>query len=427
MGPRAPSAGARAPGPGAALAAFPPWRYIPGVSRPLSFVIFFAVALAILGGMHGYIWMRLVRDTGLAEPWRRLATWAIVAAALLVPAGMIGARLAREHLSRVLPMAAFVWLGLAFLLFSVLLAIDAARLAVAAAAQVADWLRRAPDAPADPARREFVARAVAGGALLAAGAAGAASLRSATGPAEIEEVPVRLARLPRALSGFTIAQISDLHVGPTIREREVRRVVEQVNALKPDLVAITGDLMDGSVRELGPIVAELRRLQARHGTVFVTGNHEYYSGVGEWIPFLAGLGITPLRNRRLAVGDAAPGGATFDVAGVDDWSAAMDLPAALAGRDAGRGLVLLAHQPREVEEAMAAGVELQLSGHTHGGQIFPFNLAVRAAFPYVKGLYQGIGPEGAGQLYVSRGTGYWGPPMRLGAPPEIGKIVLVAG
>jgi predicted MPP superfamily phosphohydrolase len=337
---------------------------------------------------------------------------------------MISARLAGQHLARVVPLVAFVWLGLAFLIFSALLAIDAARQAAWGFTSVADWLRRIPDAPPDPTRRQFVARAVAGGALVVAGAAGVASLRSATGPAIVEEVPVRLARLPPALSGFTIAQISDLHVGPTIREREVRRVVEQVNGMKPDLVAITGDLMDGSVRELGSIVGELARLQARHGVYFVTGNHEYYSGVAEWMPFLSGLGIRVLRNGRAAVGDAGPGGATFDLAGVDDWSARMDLPAALAGRDPDRSLVLLAHQPREVDEAIRQGVELQLSGHTHGGQLFPFNMAVGAVYPYVKGLYGGVGPSGGGQIYVSRGTGYWGPPMRLGSPPEIAKIVL---
>ncbi|MBK9516305.1 MAG: metallophosphoesterase [Anaeromyxobacter sp.] len=402
------------------------------MARPLSFLLFFAVALAVLGGMHGYLWLRLVRDTGLPEPWRRLATWALVLAALLVPAGMFAARLAGQHISRVLPLAAFVWMGLSFLIFAALLVADAGRLLAWGATQLGDWVRNAPDAPPDPARRQLLARAVAGGALVAAGAAGAASLRSAAGPAVIEEVPVRLARLPRALSGFTLAQVTDLHVGPTIREREVRRVVEQVNGLRPDAVVITGDLVDGSTRELGPIVAELGRLSARHGVYFVTGNHEYYSGVEAWADFLAGLGVRVLRNQRVALGDGAPGGATFDLAGVNDWSAGpagtphgMDLPRALAGRDPERSLVLLAHQPRGVDEAVRQGVELQVSGHTHGGQLFPWNFAVRAAFPYVKGLYRAQGaPEG--QVYVSRGTGYWGPPMRLGSPPEITRLVLTS-
>ncbi len=405
------------------------------MARPISILIFLAVALGILGGMHGYLWVRLVRDPGLPEPWRRLATWALVAGAVLIPAGMFSARLAGVQLSRSLPLAAFVWLGLAFLLASALLAVDAVRLLVFVASQLGDWVRHVPDAPADPSRRQLLARAAAGGALVVASGAGVLSLRSATGPAEIDEVPVRLARLPRALSGFTIAQVSDLHVGPTIREREVRRMVDQVNALRPDAVAITGDLVDDSTAALGDIIGHLTRLRAPHGVFFVTGNHEYYAGAEAWMAFLSGLGIRVLRNERVALGDGAPGGATFDLAGVNDVSAAqrdpaspMDLPAALAGRDPDRGLVLLSHQPRlaEMGAAVRAGVELQLSGHTHGGQLFPWTLAVQAVFPYVKGLHRHVVGGQDGLVYVHRGTGYWGPPMRLGSPPEIAKLVLTA-
>jgi predicted MPP superfamily phosphohydrolase len=385
--------------------------------------------------MHGYLWLRLVRDPALPDPWRRVATVLIAAAAVLVPVGMLQSRVSGRPMAGLVPWAAFLWMGVAFLIFSVLVAVDLARLAAGGVAWVSDLLRRIPDPPADPARRELVARAVAGGALLVAGGSAAASVRSATGPAEIDEVPVRLERLPPALSGFTIAQISDLHVGPTIGDREVRRVVEQLNGLRPDLVAITGDLVDGTPAELGRVVAQLGRLQARHGVVFVTGNHEYYSGVTAWITFLRQLGVQVLRNERLVMGDPGPGGATFDLAGVDDWSArgfggghGLDLGRALAGRDPERSLVLLAHQPREqaVAEAVRAGVELQLSGHTHGGQIFPFSLAVRLAYPYVKGLYRREEDGRAGQVYVNRGAGYWGPPMRLGSPPEIAKLVLTA-
>jgi hypothetical protein len=225
--------------------------------------------------------------------------------------------------------------------------------------------------------------------------------------------------------------VSDLHVGPTVGQREVRRVVDLVNGLRPDLVAITGDLVDGGVAELGAAVGEFSRLRSRWGTFFVTGNHEYYSGVLPWFTELRRLGVRVLRNERLAIGDA---GASFDLAGVDDYSAPRrpgveyehDLAHALAGRDPDRSLVLLAHQPRTsaVGEAVRSGVELQLSGHTHGGQIAPWNVVVAAVFPYVKGLYSHLEDGRAGQVYVSRGTGYWGPPMRLGAPPEIGKIVL---
>ena len=398
--------------------------------RLTTFLIFLAVAIAILGGMHGYIWLRLVRDPGLPEPWRRLLTWMLLGAGLLIPLGLFAARLAGRSWIRVVPSAAFLWMGVAFLLFATLLAVDVVRSGAWLSSWVADWFRQLPEPPADPARRQFVARAVAGGAVLVAGTAGLVSYRSATGPAVIEEVPIRLPKLPPSLSGYTIAQISDLHVGPTIREKEVRRVIEQTNALKPDLIVITGDLVDGTPRELGHIVAELARLQARHGVVFITGNHEYYSGVDAWLELLPTLGIRPLRNQQLAIGDE---GGRFTLAGVDDWSASqfgrghgMDLEKALAGHDGERPLVLLAHQPRDFEAAVRAGVDLQLSGHTHGGQLFPFNLAVRATVPWVKGLYRETFDNRTGQIYVSRGTGYWGPPMRLGSPPEISKLILTS-
>jgi len=264
--------------------------------------------------------------------------------------------------------------------------------------------------------------------VLAAGGATAFAVRTALDDPEIHEVPVKVARLPRALSGLSIAQITDLHVGRTIGEEEVRRVVEATNRLRPDVVAITGDLVDGSVRMLERAVAPLAELRARHGVYFVTGNHEYYSGAPAWVAHLERLGIRVLRNERVVVGDA---GASIDLAGIDDWRSAglapghgPDLRAALAGRDPDRALVLLAHQPRGVEEAAAAGVGLQVSGHTHGGQIFPFTLATALVYPYLHGLYAIRGGDGS-QIFVSRGTGYWGPPMRLGSPPEIARLVLV--
>ncbi len=398
----------------------------------LSFAIFIAVSVAVLGGMHAYLWVRLVRDPALPEPWRRIATVGLVVLAFAAPLGMLALRFAPRPLARAVPVVAFTWLGLAFLLFSALLVLDAVQLAAQGASWIADWFRAQPDPPADAERRQFVARIVAGTAALATSGAAAYAFRSATGPAEVSEVPVRLERLPPALSGLTIAQITDLHVGPTIGERDVRRVVDQVNALRPDLVAVTGDLVDGPVAQLGGAIAHLGRLRARHGVYFVTGNHEYYAGVREWVAELRRLGLRVLVNERVAIGDA---GASFDLAGINDYGAAglgsgfgPDLGRALAGRDPERGLVLLAHQPRGVEDAVRAGVELQVSGHTHGGQIAPFNLVVGAVFPYLKGLYPDVrAGDRRGQVFVSRGTGYWGPPLRLGSPPEIAKLVLTPG
>lgn len=400
------------------------------MSRAASFAIFLAVFSGALALLHGYVWLRLVRDPALPIGWRRALTAALVVLALAIPAAMFARRL-EGALARLLPSAAFAWLGIVFLAFSIVLALDLVRMLVAGAGAAASWLGSAPAAPPDPERRLFVARAMAGTAAIATAGLGAHAVRRATGPAEVPEVPIRLERLPRALDGFTLAQITDLHVGPTIREREVRRVVEQTNAIRADAVVITGDLVDGSVAALGRIVGELARLRARHGVFFVTGNHDFYSGAAAWVAELRRLGITVLRNERAALGDA---GASLDLAGVDDWSArrtgpdgTTDLDRALAGRDPERPLVLLAHQPRGLGEAVAKGVELQVSGHTHGGQIFPFDLLVRAAYPYVQGLYAHEEGAARGQIYVSRGTGYWGPPLRLGNPPEIAKLVLTAG
>jgi predicted MPP superfamily phosphohydrolase len=400
------------------------------VPRALPFVVFLAIAVTLLGGMHWYLWLRLVRDPGIGDPWRRILTVALIVLTFSAPLGMLALRLAPRPFDRLVPVFAFTWLGVGFLLFVSVLALDLARLAAEGATLLADYLRSRPEPPQDPGRRVFVARALAGTAVVATAGISGYAFRKATGPAEVSEVPVKLERLPPALSGLTLAQVSDLHVGPTIGEREVRRLVEQVNALRPDVVAITGDLVDGGVRELGRAVSHLGALRAPRGVYFVTGNHEYYSGVHAWLAELRRLGIRVLRNERVTIGDA---GASLDLAGVDDYSAGgfgeghgLDLPRALAGRDPDRSLVLLAHQPRvsAVAEAVRAGVELQLSGHTHGGQIAPWNLVVAAVFPYVKGLYPHAEDGQRGQVFVSRGTGYWGPPLRLGAPPEIAKLVL---
>lgn len=236
----------------------------------------------------------------------------------------------------------------------------------------------------------------------------------------VARVTVPIAGLPEALHGFTIAQITDLHVGPTIKRAYVAGVVNRLNTLNPDLIAMTGDLVDGDVDALGPHIAPLAGMSARHGVFAVTGNHEYYSGVGQWISEYERLGMRVLMNEHVVV---EHNGAPLVVAGVTDFSAGKfdaaqtsDPARALAGAPAGvTPAILLAHQPRSAPAAAKAGFDLQLSGHTHGGQFWPWSLFVPLQQPFTAGLHK----LGRLWIYTSRGTGYWGPPKRFGAPSEI--------
>jgi predicted MPP superfamily phosphohydrolase len=385
------------------------------------FLVFFAVVLGIVGGVHAYFWLRLVRDTQLPFPYRPWATGALLVLAAMLPLPFLVARRLPPAWSRLLVWPAVVWMGVMFLLLVLLLGTDLVRLVAALGAKVGGAT------PLDPARRTFIARLVGGSAGLGAGLVGAAAVKQALRELVVTDVSVRLGRLPAASHGSTIVQLTDLHVGPTIGRAFIEDVVRRTNALAPDLVAITGDLVDGSVESLWDAVEPLGQLRARHGVFFVTGNHEYFSGARPWIAALERLGIRVLANQRVAIGDGAGG---FDLAGVHDQSAGRldpehrcDVAQALAGRDPSREVVLLAHQPKSIEEAARLGVGLQLSGHTHGGQIWPFSYFVGLAQPYLAGLHR----HGDTQIYVSPGTGYWGPPMRLGTRAEITRITLLGG
>jgi predicted MPP superfamily phosphohydrolase len=246
--------------------------------------------------------------------------------------------------------------------------------------------------------------------------------------ARIRRIDVPIAGLPAALHGFSIAQISDLHVGPTIKRDYLERIVDAVNGLRADMVAVTGDLVDGSVRDLAPHTEPLSRLASRHGAFFVTGNHEYYSGAAAWVQEFRRLGLAVLMNEHVVLRHE---GAAVVVAGVTDYHAGYfdpahrsDPAAALIGAPSDAGVkLLLAHQPRSAFAAAQAGFDLQLSGHTHGGQFFPWNFVVRLFHPFTTGLHR----LGTLWIYISRGTGYWGPPKRLGAPSEITYLRLVSG
>ncbi|MGW3913849.1 metallophosphoesterase [Streptomyces sp. NPDC005070] len=271
-----------------------------------------------------------------------------------------------------------------------------------------------------PSRRLFVSRVVGGtAAAVAVGTVAHGTYGVLRGP-RVKRVTVPLAKLPRSAHGFRIAVVSDIHLGPVLGRGFAQKVVDTINSTQPDLIAVVGDLVDGSVKNLGPAAAPLAGLRARHGSYFVTGNHEYFSGAEQWIQEVRELGIHPLENARTEL-------AGFDLAGVNDLQGESegqgpDFGKALGDRDTTRACVLLAHQPVQIHEAVRHGVDLQLSGHTHGGQLWPGNLIAAAANPTVAGLDR----YGDTQLYVSRGAGAWGPPTRVGAPSDITVVELAS-
>ncbi|MEU3946141.1 metallophosphoesterase [Streptomyces sp. NPDC029526] len=278
----------------------------------------------------------------------------------------------------------------------------------------------APTPPSGPSRRLFVSRVVAGAAAAAAvGTVGYGTHGVLRGP-RVERVTVPLAKLPRAAHGYRIAVVSDIHLGPVLGRGFAQKVVDTINSTQPDLIAVVGDLVDGSVKDLGPAAAPLAQLRARHGSFFVTGNHEYFSGAEQWVEEVRRLGLRPLENARTELPH-------FDLAGVNDLAGenegqGPDYARALGDRDRARACVLLAHQPVQIHEAVDHGVDLQLSGHTHGGQLWPASLIAGAANPTLQGLER----YGDTQLYVSKGAGAWGPPTRVGAPSDITVIELAS-
>jgi predicted MPP superfamily phosphohydrolase len=429
---------------------------------------FGTVVLLAMLLLHGYLWFRLVRSTTRPGRLRRRLTLLTLVLALLPALAVTLRRTLPLDAAAPLDWIAYSWLGVAFYAFLALLVLELVRLVgnvllrrrdrqvLPSGARerteevVPSGARRAPrpddaaapegggtapghgvvrqdDSVIAPSRRLFLARglAVTAGAV-ALGTAGAGAY-FANSPPVVRRVPVTLANLDPALDGLRIVTFSDGHLSATYGGRRFERLVELVNQQRPDVVAIVGDLVDGDVSELREEAAPLADLVSEQGVFFVTGNHEYFVDTNAWLRHLPTLGIDVLRNERVAI---RRGAAAFDLAGIDDRTAASsglpghgaDLDAALDGRDDDVPVVLLAHQPVQVEQARAAGVGLQLSGHTHGGQLWPFDYVIGLDQPAVEGLSR----HGDTQLYVTSGAGYWGPPMRVGARPEITVVELRA-
>ena len=354
----------------------------------------------------------------------------LVASALLMPMGLVARRFAGGAVASVL-----TWLGLICMgMFSSLFVLTLLRDAMLLLAWLASWMGALMGADTDVAHallaafQTWSAAAVPVLGLLVT----AWGFWSARRTARVVRVDVPIAGLPKALHGFTVAQISDIHVGPTIKHAYLSRIVARVNALGADMVAITGDLVDGRVAELQQHVQPLAALKSTHGTFFVTGNHEYYSGAHAWIDALRDLGLTVLMNEHVVLNHHKAGHeqALMVVAGVADFGAhhfdkshQSDPAAAVRGAPMHASLrMLLAHQPRSAHAGSEAGFDLQLSGHTHGGQFWPWNHFVQFQQPFTAGLNKLKDLW----VYTNSGTGYWGPPKRFGVPSEITHLRLVS-
>ncbi len=349
------------------------------------------IAITILASGHYYIWLRFVAAAELPTAVHTIATIAI---ALLAPSLPLASfYLRRLPRTKAMP---YVWLAYTWFGFAVyLLCAAAVTHLVCAVAEV------------DPRSAAIVGVAAAAATVIYG------LVHVARGPF-VRRQRIVLPTLPAAADGYTIVQLTDVHIGPLLGEAFAADVVAKVNALAPDLIVITGDLVDGHLHELRRHIEPMRGLRARDGVYAVTGNHEYHWDANAWLEHLRSLGIRTLRNQHVTIHDA------FELAGVDDSTATEDIPAALAGKNAALPVILLAHHPRVITRAVAAGVDLQLSGHTHGGQLLPLGWLSRLFDPHVSGLAR----FGTTWLYVSEGTGFWGPPMRVGTSSEIALLTL---
>jgi predicted MPP superfamily phosphohydrolase len=424
-------------------------------------IVFIVVLLAVLALIHLYLWKRLVRDVFVGRRWRRVGGWVSVALVVMMLGTLIASRALPLSVTRWMAWPAYVWLAIMFYLFVILVVLEIPRLVLrltwarrgssedsagvsAGAASVgvsrgaspsddadldgaspstaeaggASGATAATDRAPSPGRRLLLARGMAIATGVTAVATVGYGMTQALGAPQIDRVRIPLAKLPRSMDGLRIAVVSDIHLGPLRGRSHTARIVDIINGTQPDLIAVVGDLVDGSVAELGSAAAPLADLRARLGSFYVTGNHEYFSGYAEWVDEVADLGLRVLQNERVEI-DGLDLAGVNDIAGAD-YAHGPDFDKTLGDRDRDKAVVLLAHQPVMAEDAARYGVDLQLSGHTHGGQIQPFGALVRVAQPVVSGL----GTVDGTKVYVTNGAGFWGPPVRVGAPPQVSVVEL---
>lgn len=382
-------------------------------SRPPNIGRVFTVITIVVALLHWYIGSRLLSGLSIGQVGNVLAIGALVLSVFIIPSAM----LARMQIKNQKLADRISWVGYSAMgVFSFLFVLTFLRdvlLIVGALIFPAFY------------SKIFQHDSAVAVLILTVLASGVGFINAIRVPVVVN-IDIPLKNLAQALQGFTIAQISDIHIGPTIKKNYLVNIVKKVNALKPNLVAITGDLIDGTVEQLADQLTPLRDLKSDYGSYFVTGNHEYYSGVNQWIRYLRAAGIRVLQNEHDII---THNNSQMVIAGITDFNAhqidrtqASDPQAALAGTENSMiPKIMLAHQPRSAEAVAAAGADVQLSGHTHGGQFWPWNFFVPLQQPYVAGLHK----LNNLWVYVNRGTGYWGPPIRLGKRSEITLLRLV--
>ena len=393
-------------------------------------ITWITIMMVVIGIGYGYIGWRLIVPAKLVMPWK-LYAWLALGLMFVLPFGSAFLARVNEKLTDPLSWVAYVALGFLSLTFTALFIRDGIWLGSLGIEKliliVQKFVSDAPTPPPDAARRDFLLQVTNVGVLGVAGVFTAYGIYQARRKPGVVNLTIPIERLPRDFVGLKIVQITDIHAGLTVKRDWIETIVREVQDLKPDLIAFTGDLADGSVPHLRDDVAPFGDLQAPYGKFFITGNHEYYSGAEQWVNEARRLGYDVLMNEHRLI---QRNGSSLVLAGVTDYSGGQFIPshksdpkASVQNAPQDAVKILLAHQPRTLYQSESLGFDLMISGHTHGGQFFPWNLVATIGQPYIKGLHNHNGTW----VYVSKGTGYWGPPVRLGARSEITVITLTKG
>ena len=395
----------------------------------MTFIIIFSSILAL---MYSYVGWRIIVPAALPDHWNTTLWMITIFFWIIIPLRFIFwfQRSESIWIDR-LAWLSYIGLGTFAILFALLFSKDILWLIYLIGEKIVSYfLGIVNDTPQttvamNPKRRRFILNMLNAGILGITGLYISWGIYTAKSRIRIKNIDISVPDLPDEFNGFTILQISDIHVGPTIKRSFVQRIVNMAKEISPDLIALTGDLVDGSVPSLENDVEPLSDLTAPFGKFFVTGNHEYYSGVKQWVDHVDKLGFRVLNNEHVII---KKGEKQIVLAGVTDLESinmdpanASDPTAAIQGAPEDSYKILLAHQPRSIFKAADAGFDLQLSGHTHGGQFFPWNFLVALQQPFIKGVHKYKNTL----AYVCTGVGYWGPPIRVGVPPQISKIKLV--